>query len=313
MYQLSLATGRALLRARGSDVMPLLHSLATNDMYHLQGTSNCLYTMFLNPRGRILFDSIIYSAPEPDTLLIDCDKTLFPSLQKHLNVYKLKKDVKIELSDHNVWLLFDDSLSHSSNLDNTRHSTKTIEKFPNTFIDPRLSLLGIRLLVPKSTAIADILKHLDVPNVKPSQNGDDYKNFRYNLGVLEGNEEISFANSFPLEANCDYMHGVSFHKGCYIGQELTARTHHTGVVRKRIMPIIFDREVTTEIPNDTLIYSSTSDKAIGKIRGVSKKFGIALLRITEALSAPSLKVLDYTATTFRPKWWPAEAPKEKIN
>lgn len=308
MYRLWLAAGRTVLRARGPDAMPLLHSLATNDMYHLQGSSDCLYTMFLNPRGRILFDSIVYSAAEPDTLLIDCDKTLSTSLLKHLNMYKLKKDVKIELSDHDIWLLFDPSLNHD-----TSHSTESVRKFPNAFIDPRLNLLGFRMLFRKSTTVADILKQLDLPNVNLLQNGQVYRNFRYKLGILEGNEDIPIGNSFPLEANCDYMHGVSFHKGCYIGQELTARTHHTGVVRKRIMPILFEREITTEIPNDTLIYGSTSDKAIGKIRGVSKDAGIGLLRVTEALSSPSLKILDYSATTFRPKWWPTEASKEKIN
>ena len=66
---------------------------------------------------------------------------------------------------------------------------------------------------------------------------------RYKLGVCEGSEEIPTAKATPLEFNLEYMHGVSFHKGCYLGQELTARTHHTGVIRKRIMPVKLSRKV----------------------------------------------------------------------
>ena len=70
----------------------------------------------------------------------------------------------------------------------------------------------------------------------------EYKLLRYRLGVCEGSQEIPFDKVTPLEHNVEYMHGVSFHKGCYLGQELTARTHHTGVIRKRIMPLEFSQE-----------------------------------------------------------------------
>ena len=64
------------------------------------------------------------------------------------------------------------------------------------------------------------------------------------LGVAEGGEDLPTGKCFPMEYNLDYLKGVSFHKGCYIGQELTARTHHTGVIRKRILPISLDQPVS---------------------------------------------------------------------
>ena len=72
----------------------------------------------------------------------------------------------------------------------------------------------------------------------------EYKLLRYRLGVCEGSQEIPFAKATPLEHNVAYMHGVSFQKGCYLGQELTARTHHTGIIRKRIMPLEFSQEIS---------------------------------------------------------------------
>ena len=74
----------------------------------------------------------------------------------------------------------------------------------------------------------------------------DFKLHRYRLGICEGSQEIPFAKVTPLEHNVEFMHGVSFHKGCYLGQELTARTHHTGVIRKRIMPLEFSQEFSSE-------------------------------------------------------------------
>ncbi|XP_077285292.1 iron-sulfur cluster assembly factor IBA57, mitochondrial [Arctopsyche grandis] len=304
--------GRALLRARGPATYSLLQSVATNDLQHLQNEHKSLYSLLLNARGRTLFDTLIYKTLEPDTLLIDCDKTLASAVQKHLNMYKLKKDVQIEPVDLDVWVLFNDSLDHDSSANNIDSFTKLIESNPNVYMDPRLNLLGARLILPKSTSTDKIVKDLNLSNVSTTTDAEVYRSYRYRLGVSEGAQDIPFGNSFPLEANCDYLHGVSFHKGCYIGQELTARTHHTGVVRKRLMPLVFDEDVTGKIPNDSPIYSSNnSDVAVGKVRGVSKNTGIGLLRITEALTAPSLKVLGFNAKTYKPKWWPIEASKEK--
>lgn len=103
---------------------------------------------------------------------------------------------------------------------------KEIDKSIKYFVDPRVNRLGWRLLVPAGQKV-EIELGKDI----------GYKRLRYSLGVAEGVNELPSGNCFPLESNGDYMHGISFHKGCYIGQELTARTHHTGVVRKRIMPI----------------------------------------------------------------------------
>lgn len=106
----------------------------------------------------------------------------------------------------------------------------TVDPSLLSFGDPRLNELGWRIFVPKNNS------SLFPPKDIAISTESSYTKLRYALGVAEGARELPSAACFPLESNGDYLHGVSFHKGCYLGQELTARTHHTGVVRKRIMP-----------------------------------------------------------------------------
>nr|CAD7264799.1 unnamed protein product [Timema shepardi] len=180
--------------------------------------------------------------------------------------------------------------------------------------DPRLSLLGIRLLYAANKSETDIITELD-EEVQLPKDEAQYKILRYKLGVGEGVIEIPTGNCFPLEANCDYLHGVSFHKGCYIGQELTARTHHTGVVRKRLMPLIFDLVPKNGLEHDApiLAASGVPKKPIGKLRGVERNVGIGLLRVSEALDSETLQIYDGTGHTMKPFWWPQEAPKERVS
>ena len=102
------------------------------------------------------------------------------------------------------------------------------------------------------------------------------------------------------------MHGVSFHKGCYIGQELTARTHHTGVVRKRLMPLEFDQPLKTQ----TEEILDSEGKSAGKVRNIVGNVGLGLLKIDQVLSSPSLTVDGVTSKTWKPSWWPIEAKKK---
>lgn len=86
------------------------------------------------------------------------------------------------------------------------------------------SISGVRLIHSKDLNLGSTIENKHGIQTY----GDSYITVRYKLGVAEGVDEIPTGNSFPHEYNCDYLHGVSFHKGCYIGQELTARTQHTG-------------------------------------------------------------------------------------
>jgi folate-binding protein YgfZ len=101
--------------------------------------------------------------------------------------------------------------------------------------DPRLPALGHRLVLPTGQDPLPLL-----PAGCRSCHPATFTSLRYRLGVAEGAAEVPTGKALPLEYNLDYLHGVNFHKGCYIGQELTARTHHTGVIRKRILPLTIE-------------------------------------------------------------------------
>ena len=100
--------------------------------------------------------------------------------------------------------------------------------------DPRWHGLGLRGVIPAAAA-AELLP----AGADPEEAEAAYAQWRYTLGVAEGSEELG--GLLPLECNLAGLNAISFDKGCYIGQELTARTHHTGVVRKRIVPALFAR------------------------------------------------------------------------
>ena len=102
------------------------------------------------------------------------------------------------------------------------------------------------------------------------------------------------------------MHGVSFHKGCYIGQELTARTHHTGVVRKRLMPLELSEPIKT--PTEEILDSD--GKTAGKVRSTIGKSGLGLLKVDQVLANPNLTISGVASKTWKPSWWPIEAKKK---
>ncbi|XP_078034836.1 iron-sulfur cluster assembly factor IBA57, mitochondrial [Augochlora pura] len=319
---------RSLLQIRGDGASNFLQGLITNDMKHIDEGAANLYAMFLNIKGRVIYDVIIYKSPEDNVFYIECDSEAADSLQKHLKVYRVKRKIDIDnIGDKiNVWALFNtvpylnksDAISSRQKLEGeifpcgtlNNKSSKVIDNVM-IYQDPRLLDLGNRILSDSSLAKNDIKKHLN-SDVKIADDTLNYKALRYKLGIAEGVDDLPPGQPLPLEVNCDYLHGVSFYKGCYIGQELTARTYHTGVVRKRLMPLLFDQVPNKSISYDEKIVDETG-KAIGKFRGSEKEYGLGLMRIKESLNAKSLSVLGIKLKISTPYWWPQEVQTESAS
>ncbi|KPI92417.1 Putative transferase CAF17-like, mitochondrial [Papilio xuthus] len=269
-------------------------------MRHFEEGAKSMYAMFLNNKGRVMYDTLVYKWKDDDSYLLECDSSVINAIQKHLKMFKLRRqlDIKDVNDEIKLWALI------SPNVPDIVDNTLEIYK------DPRLNDLGSRIISSVSvneTKITDIIGS-DITIVN-DDNG--YKYLRYKLGVSEGADDLPPGTSFPLEANCDYLHGVSFHKGCYIGQELTARVHHTGVVRKRLMPLKFTADVKDSIQKDCPItFANNTKTSVGKLKGTTQNYGLGLLRIKEAMDAKILKVGDYEAEVIKPSWWPIEAPRE---
>lgn len=316
---------KSLILLKGKDSPSFLQGLITNDVGHLVSESNSVYSMFLNNRGRVMFDTIVVKAREDDSFFLECDKSAVRILEKHLRKYKLRKKVSLRVfedyySIYSVYCLDDVIESLPQELASVIEADERLKPLFTggneagsledicfgefvSYKDPRLSTLGFRVIVPKD-------RRLNVTNSTLFHPGEVelYKLCRYWLGIAEGTKEIPFEQCFPLETNCDYLHGVSFHKGCYIGQELTARSHHTGVIRKRIMPLVLDKPAD-QLPTDITSDNSDASKKVGKLRTHLGKYGIGLLRIADCLKLDQLHVGERTARCFKPTWWPQQTAK----
>lgn len=135
----------------------------------------------------------------------------------------------------------------------------------------------------------------------------------FTLGIGEGFDDHPDAKCLPMECNIDFLNGINFQKGCYIGQELTARTYHTGVIRKRLVPIRLINSSTKDVQHiiDKDFFSTINDKKLGKIRSIHHSYGLGLTYI-ENLSDESpirayIKPINgdkFELDVFKPTWWP---------
>eukprot|EP00761_Pharyngomonas_kirbyi_P000894 gb/GECH01000895.1/.p1 GENE.gb/GECH01000895.1/~~gb/GECH01000895.1/.p1 ORF type:complete len:436 (+),score=120.79 gb/GECH01000895.1/:1-1308(+) len=238
---------RGILEIQGSDAENFIQGLSTNDTRFLTSQDNPITgmsTLFLNPKGRVLFDALLSLAPNSTSdeprFFLECDRELLPKILQHLNVFKLRK--KVTLKD--ISANFDiHCVLGSENQNETVSSNQT--NGSTAFQDPRLSNLGVRVYKPKEVSNILIKDGLQ----SQEESFDVYTAMRTMHGVAEGTQDLPTGEAFPFEANIDLLNGISFRKGCYIGQELTARTHFVGETRKRLMPVYttpFNSESTTD-------------------------------------------------------------------
>lgn len=307
----NLSHQRSLLRVSGNKVYEFLQGLSTNDVFHLRKSStDALFTMFLNKQGRVLYDALIYKIKnEESTVLIECDRAIQSQLKQHLTSFRIRKSISIDIADHelSVWACFQSKGDHNEDL------KKSFCKFQNRkwdeqvliYVDPRVSLLGLRIIAPSSFTIHNFQNIKQNLHCVLTDKLYNYIKHRYIYGISEGIFEIPTLQTFPFEVNCDYLKGISFHKGCYLGQEFTARTYHTGVIRKRIMPITIHCNNESKILCNSPVFNENG-VLIGKIRGIQNEHAIGSLKVDQALCSKFLKVENYNASTHRPTWWPKD-------
>lgn len=326
-FSLEQLQNRKLLEIKGADATEFLQGLVTNDIGLLEDdTCKILYSVMLNRQGRILYDLLISSRSTENgrEYLTECDHEVVDELIKLLKMYKLRKKISIELTDDLcAWAVIPNSnVKSGSNFDakTVLPSTPVLcspilpplstifekvkkikENSAELLNDPRVSDLGARLYLERGTVPSDVYD-LGVNEINGINS--PYTSLRYQLGVGEGIADLPPGKALPLESNVDFLHGVSFHKGCYIGQELTARTYHTGVIRKRLVPFSLDDQLNVAPRLDSPI-EDENGKAVGKFRNIHSKHGLALMRLQEASKAKVLKIVGSANITMKmPYWWP---------
>lgn len=279
----ALLPDRGVVHVLGEDAEKLLQGVITNDM-DLLAEQPAIHAALLTPQGKILFEFIVVKGE--GGFLLETAKDQAPGLTKRLTMYKLraKADIRDASADHSVLGVWGDVQPGSG---------ETAEAI--SFSDPRLPELGFRVLAnAKFTADVAATTHgLEAP-------ADAYHAHRIALGVPEGGKDYALGDAFPHEANFDLLKGVSFSKGCFVGQEVVSRMQHRGTARKRIVIVEGNRPLQTG--SDIMAGQAT----IGTIGSVSGNRGLALLRLDRADEAQRkgdpLTAAGATITVRRPDY-----------
>lgn len=262
MTFLALLPTRGVIEVSGPDRVSFLQGLVSNDV-ELARPGHAIWAALLTPQGKYLADFFIFSSGE--TLLLDCDKIAFPLLLTRLPRFRLRAKVTIAALDE--WTVY--------------AGWQAI--LPNGIAapDPRLPEAGFRLLSPTA--------------LPTTATETDYDRHRLALGLPDGARDLEIEKTTLLEANFDELHGVSWTKGCYLGQELTARTKYRGLLKRRLVPVTFDGELPA--PGTPIFRAGVE---VGTIRSGLGNRAIANLRL-DALGA-SLTCGETTLAPDIPTW-----------
>jgi folate-binding protein YgfZ len=281
--RIALLLDRGVVRVTGADAERLLQGIITNDM-GLLASQPAIHAALLTPQGKILFDFFVIKAPDGFRLETARDKA--GDLAKRLNLYKLraKADIGDASEDHRVlaaWGAAPPSFGETS------------RALP--FPDPRLKRLGLRILAEVSST-SDVAASINGIDSTP----EDYHAHRIALGVPEGGKDYPFGDTFPHEADFDQLNGVSFTKGCFVGQEVVSRMQNRAGVRKRVVL------VECEAPLTPGVEIKAGVAAIGAVGSVAGTLALALVRLDRAAEARAkgqvLMAGGVAITLCKPDW-----------
>jgi folate-binding protein YgfZ len=260
----ALLPDRGIVRVSGEDAEKLLQGVVTNDMDLLAGQP-ALHAALLTPQGKILFDFFV--ARSGDGFLLETAKEQAEGLAKRLTMYRLraKVDIRDATEEHRVMAVWGGSAPGPAGIQRAV-----------SFTDPRLPAMGLRILADATLA----------PGIAGAAQGmqaaaEEFHAHRISLGVPEAGKDYALGDCFPHEANLDLLNGVSFSKGCFVGQEVVSRMQHRGTARKRI--VIVEGDAPLRSGSEIMAGPST----IGTVGSVAGSRALALVRLDRAEAARS--------------------------
>jgi folate-binding protein YgfZ len=282
-----LARDRALLRIAGPDARSFLQGLVSNDVAKAT-PDRAIHAALLTPQGRFLHEFFI--AELGDALVLECEAARRDDLKRRLSVYRLRSKVTIEpLAGFVVALLYGGAALDRLGLPAEPGRARPLEG-GLAFVDPRLPALGARAWLPEGAA-AQALAAL---GLAPGD-GDGYEQLRIAAGVPDGSRDLPVEKAILLENGFDELNGIDWQKGCYMGQELTARTKYRALIRKRLLPVEIDGPPP---PPGTPVL--LGEREAGEMRSAAGRRGLALLRL-DALQG-ELRAGEARLTVRRPAW-----------
>ena len=244
---------RAILYLNGEDTKEFLQNLISNDMNKVSETNTC-FTSLLSPQGKFLYEFIIIK--HKSGYLIDCEKSQADGLYKQLSTYKLRSKVEIlNLSNEFVVAAF--SYEKFLTFDKIQDKSGFTIKYREDpiFLDPRNKQLGARLIINLEKLYLS-LKKLNLHDA----NLHEYYSFSHKLGIVPKDLNKLQNKLFGIECNYEELNGIDFKKGCYVGQENTARIKLKNKLSKRLLPINIVKGELTE--GESIYYN---ENEIGKV------------------------------------------------
>jgi folate-binding protein YgfZ len=286
-WSFSILAHRGVIAVTGTDRVEFLQGLISNDTTKVT-PDHAIWAALLTPQGRFLNDMFVAAANGEKALLLETERERAAALARKLTIYKLRSQVKVEdrSSATEVAVVFGPSL------DATTLLPRLSEAGLVAFVDPRLAELGVRVLGPVGeleTALAacgGIARPLA-----------DYDSLRLRLGVPDGSRDLVVEKALLLENGFDELNGVDWQKGCYMGQELTARTKYRALIRKRLFPVRVEGELPA--PGTAILDGS---EEVGEVRSGVGGRALAMLRLDAVGSGRTLTAGDARLVPEQPAW-----------
>jgi hypothetical protein len=260
---------RAVLRLDGPDALEFLNGVTTNDTGKV-GPESALWSAFLTPQGKFLHEFFLAQAPD-DSVWLDGEADRREHLKKRLAIYKLR--ARVELAEANelaVYALLGERALGLIDL-------PAMEGYARpwgagvAFSDPRLAQLGARAILPAADAERTLVEQGFVLG-----EAADFDRLRLSLGIPDGSRDLEPEKATLIESGFDELHGIDWDKGCFLGQELTARMKYRGLAKKRLVPVEIDGP--TPAPGTEI---RRAGKAAGTLRSAVDGVGLAQLKLAE--------------------------------
>jgi folate-binding protein YgfZ len=277
---------RGVLAITGPDRASFLQGLVSNDTARISN-ERAIYAALLTAQGKYLHDFMLAEIGE--TIWLDGEAARLGDLRRRLSMYRLRAKVTIEeRSDLAVAAVLGGA---AFGLPEEAGAARRLDEGV-AFVDPRLAALGARIILPKDN-IRPVLQDAGAAEAEFAE----YDRLRLSLGVPDGSRDLVLDKSILLEAGFDELHGVDWQKGCYIGQELTARTKYRGLIKKRLFPVRIDGPA----PEPGAIITQDGRDA-GEMRSSRDGIGLALLRLEALGPGKSLTAGGSTIEPLTPAW-----------
>ena len=284
---------RGVLRVSGADRDDFLQGLISNDIERV-AVDRAIWAAYLTPQGKYLHDFFVTKID--GVIHLDCESERLMDLGQRLHRHKLRAKVDLGLGEGlAVAALLGADAPAALDLPAEPGAARALAA-GIVYIDPRLAAIGARAILPAAEAAAVLEERGFV-----AADAEDYDLARLALGLSDGSRDLIVEKSTLLESNFEELHGVDWDKGCYMGQELTARTKYRGLVKKRLLPVRLEGDAPKF--GELVLCDG---KEIGEMRSSLGSLGLALLRL-DRLAAAQQSGAPLTAgaariTPQKPDW-----------